>query len=124
MISEHFKPMEGRITAFCGLDCDSCPAFLAKKYDDQSIRERTAKEWTAKGDKISPLEINCDGCSSKEGDLINFCKECKVRSCAIGKGVESCADCEEFICQDLDSLYGIIGEEPKERLLQILLSEE
>jgi hypothetical protein len=119
MISEHFKPMEGRMTAFCGLDCDSCPAFLAKKYDDQSIRERTAKEWD-----VSPMEVNCDGCSTREGDLINFCRECKVRSCAIGKGVESCADCEDFICEDLESLFGIIGEEAKERLQQILPSEK
>lgn len=116
--------MEGSTIAFCGLDCGSCPAFLARKYDDQSIREKTAKEWTEKGFEIFPQEINCDGCNIREGVVIDFCRQCKVRSCAMERDVESCAECEDFICQDLDSLYGLIGVEPKEKLQQIHLSKE
>ena len=31
--------------AYCGLDCETCDAYLATINDDQALREKTAKLW-------------------------------------------------------------------------------
>ena len=49
--------------AYCGLDCESCEARRATVNDDDSLRQRVAKEWSAlNGVEITPEMINCVGC--------------------------------------------------------------
>ncbi len=43
---------------YCGLDCEKCDAYLATIYDDNALREKTAKN----NAPILPEHINCDGC--------------------------------------------------------------
>jgi hypothetical protein len=59
--------------------------------------------------------VRCDGCTS-DGRLAD--KNCPVRPCAIEKGVENCAHCDEYPC---DKLKGLIGsrEEFVEKLGEI-----
>jgi len=33
----------GKIIAFCGLACDECAAYIAKRTDDNELRARIAK---------------------------------------------------------------------------------
>ena len=35
-----------RMISMCGLVCTDCPAYKAKRADDQSLREETAAEWS------------------------------------------------------------------------------
>lgn len=49
--------------AYCGLDCESCEARSATVNDDDSLRQKVAKEWSElNGVEISPEMINCVGC--------------------------------------------------------------
>ena len=32
---------------YCGLDCEVCPVFIARKHDDDELRLKTAQEWSA-----------------------------------------------------------------------------
>src|SRR4030042_34911 len=52
----------------CGLDCAACPAFIARKTDDQALRVQTAAEWSKlyKTDR-KPEAHNCVGCLKAEG---------------------------------------------------------
>ncbi|MBD3406253.1 MAG: DUF3795 domain-containing protein [Candidatus Lokiarchaeota archaeon] len=103
------------LTAYCGIDCQECPAYVAKRNDDNYLREKTAKEWSSDEWSVKPEELNCDGCKS-DGELFRHCSVCEVRSCASGKRVQTCAHCDGYICDKLESLMTILGAEAKTRL--------
>ena len=37
-----------KMIAYCGLACEKCDAYLATLRDDQALREKTAKAWSAR----------------------------------------------------------------------------
>ncbi len=101
---------EENLIAYCGLDCSRCPAFVATKGNDDELRKKTAQEWTERyradgrnRPPVKPEDINCEGCLS-DGLIYLHCNECKIRKCAMGKGVENCKDCEEYKCVELAEL--------------------
>ena len=105
--------------AYCGLDCESCPAFIAYKTDDQALREKTAKEWASEHDmEIKPEDVNCTGCTGT-GIKISWCSDgCPIRKCGIEMKVENCGHCAQYPC---DTLAFIVDNVPdaKQRLDQI-----
>lgn len=105
-----------KIIARCGLECSACPAFLARLNDDGELRRRTAQEWSEVFTQpFTPADINCDGCLSAAGQRTPYCAVCAVRICAEGRGMESCARCAAFACEQLEV---ILAMEPacRERL--------
>lgn len=91
--------------AICGLDCGKCAAFIATKNNDNALREKIAKEWTARHaaenqSSIKPEEINCRGCFS-QGPLYQNCAKCNVRKCALDKGFKNCQECANYKCDKL-----------------------
>ncbi len=91
-----------KIIAVCGLDCAGCPAYIAYKNDDNQLRIKTAKEWSAQFDfKFSPEQINCVGCLEAQGPHIGHCSECEIRKCAQEKGLLNCAYCSDYVCETL-----------------------
>lgn len=83
--------------AYCGLDCETCDAYLATIHDDQALREKTAKLWAELNDApILPEHINCMGCRA-DGVKTVYCDQlCEVRQCALKKGVATCGGCREL----------------------------
>ena len=79
--------------AYCGLDCEKCDAYIATINDDQELREKTAKLWAELNNApIFPEHINCQGCRV-EGIKTVFCDSmCRIRQCALKKGVDTCGD--------------------------------
>ena len=82
---------------YCGLDCEKCDAYLATINDDKALREKTAKLWADLNNApILPEHINCEGCRTKGAKTV-FCESlCKIRQCAIKRGVTACGDCSEL----------------------------
>lgn len=78
----------------CGTYCGVCPYRIAYIRNDQRLKEKLAK-----GIGIKPEEIICEGCNSSLP--FAFCKVCKIKSCVIKKGLESCADCEDYPCENI-----------------------
>ena len=92
----------GKMIAYCGLVCSSCPTFLATQADDDVAREKTAALLSEKyGLNFKPEEINCDGCISEGGKLIGYCQTCEIRKCGLEKDLENCAVCDEQPCEKL-----------------------
>jgi hypothetical protein len=92
--------------AFCGIDCSECKALIATQKDDDTMRKAVAEEWSKEfGHEIKPEEINCDGCSNREGKHINYCDVCEIRKCGIKKGVINCAYCAEYKCDNLAKFH-------------------
>jgi len=98
--------------SYCGLDCSACPAYQATQKDDMEELARVAKEWSEQFKmEIPPESIVCDGC--KTGDdarRSGYCSICGVRSCAVERGVDTCAHCEEYACETLQGCPGFHAE--------------
>lgn len=91
--------------AYCGLTCDTCPIHLATTETDQA-RQRELRESVVRtcaeiyGMKLSVEEVtDCDGCRAGTDRLFPGCRNCEIRKCASGQGLDSCAYCELYACE-------------------------
>jgi len=108
-----------KMIAYCGLTCTECPAFLATQQDDDSQRAQVAEMWSKEfGAQYRPEDINCNGCLSEDGRHIGYWDTCEIRACAQGKGVETCAHCDDYACEKLDALFAT-GHEARATLDEI-----
>jgi hypothetical protein len=114
--------MKKQELAYCGLDCDSCPAFIATKNNDNILRQKTAEKWTQEygkylgGRVLTPEDINCRGCRSKTKVLFVGCSICPIRKCAKEKGVKSCVFCRDFDkCEMINGFFSC-HEQAKQNL--------
>lgn len=102
------------IIAMCGLECTSCPAYIAKQTDDRALREKTAKEWSALfKSELKPEDINCDGCIAVDGEHIGYCNVCEIRKCGLAKQVDNCAYCDEYMCDKLERFFKDVPDAQK-----------
>ena len=101
--------MANRLQASCGLVCSSCPAYIAKRTNDDALRAKTAQEWAGPDFPIRPEEVNCDGCAAPGGVRWKFCEICEVRVCASSRHVATCADCDDYACRKLEGLLGMLS---------------
>jgi len=100
-----------RMIGVCGLVCTECPAFLAYQTDDDDLRVRTASEWSEMYNAdLTPEDINCTGCMSKEGVQIAHCNVCEIRKCGLEKNVLNCALCDDYICDKLSEFFNYAPE--------------
>ncbi len=85
--------------SFCGYRCDLCAA----RSDDPEVRQRLVDGWRKYlGHEMYTAEnVRCDGCKMC-GRLAD--KQCPVRPCALERGVESCAECDDFVCEKVGRL--------------------
>lgn len=98
-----------KMISMCGLDCASCPAFLARKTNDQALRVKTAAEWSVQyHSDIKPDDINCVGCLVREGVHVGHCGECELRACGFAKGVKTCAHCPDYPCAMLEKFLEMV----------------
>ncbi len=95
-----------KMIAYCGLDCSACDGYLATQADDDRMRAETAKAWSALYNAdIKPEDVNCDGCRA-EGRKIFYCSNiCEIRKCGVEKGVSTCADCRDYVCEKLEAFF-------------------
>jgi hypothetical protein len=88
--------------AACGLDCAKCDAYIATQANDllalEGIAARWSKEYNASG--LTAENIQCDGCMLA-GRKIGHCAECKIRLCALKRGLPNCAACPDYACEQL-----------------------
>ena len=102
--------MKNRI-AYCGLDCETCDAYLATIHDDQALREKNAELWAKlNNEPILPEHINCEGCRA-DGIKTVYCDQfCRIRQCALTKGVTTCGDCPDL--EQCERVAMIISNNP------------
>lgn len=111
--------MTSNSIAFCGLDCAVCPAHLAWLKDDNELRVRQASKWGSPEYPLVNKDINCGGCKVAAEPRFKFCEECAVRACASGRGIETCAHCEDYECSILEVWLKHAGAEARQRLKTI-----
>ncbi|MBN1999345.1 DUF3788 family protein [candidate division KSB1 bacterium] len=94
--------MPKEILTRCGYRCDLCPAYkenIGTKQQKQYVSDGWYKIY---GFRIPAEKICCDGCVTAGSTAVNLIdKDCPVRPCVFGKGLENCSQCEDFICGKL-----------------------
>jgi hypothetical protein len=99
------------IIAYCGLACHECGAYLATISDDDRKRSEVAKQWSKEYESsIRPEDIDCLGCLLPNERLFGYCRQCKIRSCAIALNVENCAHCDSFGCEKVAFILNAVPE--------------
>ncbi len=98
-----------RMVAFCRVICTECPAYQATQADDRDALEQVLTHWREEfnAPHISVEDIICDGCLASDGRLCGYCQHCRIRPCAVGRGVPNCAYCDEYACNELERLLAI-----------------
>ena len=103
------------IISRCGYRCDMCLIYrdnLKGERDMRRFRDGLLKYY---GDRLTLEECYCDGCMTPDSEnpiLITF--DCRVRPCVMARGLENCADCDEYPCKDLEK-RSVDYERVKER---------
>jgi len=99
------------IIAFCGLLCQNCQIYLATREVNKTIKDKLifeiiniCKEHYRIDYKYEDIN-DCDGCTSENDKLFFGCAKCKIRKCAIEKGIKNCAYCEEYSCDELLNVF-------------------
>lgn len=84
---------------YCGYRCHLCAA----RSEDAEIRQKLVDGWRKYfGHEAYTAEnVKCGGCKG-EGPVAD--KVCRARPCAVEKGVESCALCDDFPCDKMKHL--------------------
>ena len=91
--------------AYCGIDCSTCESRLATQSGSDEelakIADKLSKLYHA---EVKPEYVVCDGC--KEGERHSyFCSNmCAMRKCCVEKHYETCIECGDFPCTDLQAV--------------------
>jgi hypothetical protein len=89
----------------CGYRCDLCPAYIGNIHSAED-RQRVSDGWFKYyGFRIPPDQICCDGCRDEKADARRIDAECRVRTCAITRGFDTCASCERHPCDELKGKF-------------------
>jgi hypothetical protein len=109
--------------AYCGLICRTCQIYLATNEPDEEKKYKMKVEIAREIEKHYDQECeaedvgDCDGCKTEGGRL--FCNnDCPMRICAVEKGIENCAHCDDYPCEALEKLFST-DPGARERLDQI-----
>ena len=95
----------------CGLNCSKCGAYIATQTDDDAKREEVAREWTeSHGGHFTADQINCDGCQTHGRAPDWVASMCPIRICCKGKEMQTCAACDNYLCDELQSFVEGVTE--------------
>jgi hypothetical protein len=110
--------------ARCGFQCHLCQAFR-KNNKDHADQVRVATGWSKYfGLDIPPEKIRCNGCLPDENGGFEFPDQnCPIRPCAIERGLENCAYCENYPCEKLEGRMSGV-EAVAKRFLSTITQEE
>ncbi len=105
------KKMASEMVAYCGLNCITCPIYLAtrEKNPEKQRQKReqiviAIKEYLGEEKHVEDI-TDCDGCKAQGGRLYSGCRNCRIRKCASEKGFENCAYCSEYPCEKLGKFF-------------------
>ena len=87
-------------------------------FDDWGITSHTmAQRWSKMYDmKIEARDVYCNGCKSLGTQGIYCQTMCRIKPCCREKGLDTCAPCPEFPCDDLKKVFEFCPE-AKKRLM-------
>ncbi len=102
------------ILARCGNRCDLCLAYRPNIEKNPSNQQKLSDGWFKYfGFRIEPADIICNGCLGAQPESIDL--SCPIRPCVIEKGFDSCAHCDEYVCEKFKERI-VVYEDIKNKL--------
>ncbi len=105
------------IIAKCGCNCSRCPTY---KENLKTEKERKRCSWGWKeylNINLSPQKLRlCDGCQVPDVMRKVYYLNCIVRKCAIENGIENCAYCSSYSCDEVKNLHITFDPNFKEKV--------
>lgn len=106
--------MKTLILTRCGYRCDLCLAYKPNIEQNPVNRQKLSDGWFKYfGFRLPTEAICCDGCMLDNPKLIDT--SCPVRPCVIERGLDNCAQCDEYVCAKLKERL-VVLEEIKQRV--------
>ncbi len=101
--------------AHCGILCEECPSYKGTVTGDETLLEQMNKEFG--DDKTDPIDFVCLGCRYSDLKLIaTDCSRCAIRACALARGIDFCATCEEYLTCETVKPYRGDGTSARDRM--------
>jgi hypothetical protein len=104
------------IIAKCGCNCSRCPTY---KENLKTREDRIRCSWGWKeylNLSLSPEKLRlCDGCQISDKQRKVYYLNCVVRKCAMENGIENCAYCSLYPCDEVNSLHVTFAPDFKEK---------
>jgi len=96
----------------CGANCGHCPAFKENIVTDED-KQRCSDGWHRYlGARVRADRICCDGCQTPDDEKPTLIvPNCSIRKCASINGVETCASCTAYPCEDLSRTARTVSPE-------------
>ncbi len=89
--------------AYCGIDCSKCRSYLATQSGNTEELETVAKRLEKiYRTEVKPEYVICDGCKTNKRHSYFCSSKCKMRKCCIDKNYDSCIECSDFPCKELE----------------------
>jgi hypothetical protein len=100
----------------CGTNCGRCPSFRDNLKSDDD-RRRCSDGWLKyHGFRYSPEKLlRCDGCQAPDDENPVRYISCLIRRCAVKNGVQTCARCSGYPCEELVSRA--LGQDWRESII-------
>ena len=88
--------------AYCGINCFKCKSYIATQSGNPDELTKVARELSAiyQAD-VKPEYVICDGCKDDKRHSYFCRKSCKMRKCCIEKDYNSCIECPDCPCKEL-----------------------
>ena len=106
-----------KIIARCGCNCSKCSTYK-ENLKNKEDRIRCSWGWKRYLDiSLSPEKLRlCDGCQISDEKRKVYYLNCIVRKCAMENGVENCAYCSLYPCDELKNLHITFAPDFKEKV--------
>ena len=105
------EKMASEMIAYCGLNCITCPIYLATREKNpekqRQMKEQIViaiKKYLGEEKRVEDI-TDCDGCKAQSGRLYSGCQKCQIRECAMQKHLENCAYCRQYPCEKLTRFF-------------------
>jgi hypothetical protein len=106
----------------CGYRCDLCLAYRPNIEREPGNRRKLSDGWHKYfGFRIPPEEVCCDGCMAENARLLD--SACRVRPCVIERGLDNCAQCDEYVCERLKERL-VVYEDVQQRIGAEILEDD
>lgn len=100
-----------KIIACCGVECTACDAFISTRDNNDELKQKTAALWAQQLDvSVDPEYISCDGCQQTSGRHLAYCAMCGIRNCCLERKLDTCAQCDEYVCERLQKGFVFMSE--------------
>ena len=92
------------MTAYCGINCATCPLYKATVSGDDALKRQVAEEWGSMYKRTFHIsEMECSGCKSEK--VFIMCSKCDIKACNKNKESETCRRCSGYPCVRIQVFY-------------------